>query len=120
MALGDKDGALATYAEMSARYGKDFAATDWLTFGVLLSEKSRLAEALRAFEKAVQIAPQDPRAWYNLARTSQLQGDFKAARDALQKSAAIAPGDVKAWMAKDPAFGGLPSDTGGNRSPAQP
>ena len=106
LAMGDKVYALKRYLQVLHAHPHHVSGQDWLVAGTLLAESSRWSEARDAFESAARLSPQDPRAWYNLARVQKVRGDGSAARKALDRALGLAPAQVKAWLAHDPIFGG--------------
>jgi tetratricopeptide (TPR) repeat protein len=105
LALGRKAEALKIYDAVLPKYGDRVTGQDWLTYGFLLAERSRWDDARRAFERATDMSPKDPRAWYNLARVARLQGREAASRAALERAEALAPDAVRRWLASDPILG---------------
>jgi len=65
-----------------------------LRFGLEVARKGLWQEARFRFERAVQIDPQNARAYNNLGVALEQQGDFKQAREAYEKALALAPGNL--------------------------
>jgi Tfp pilus assembly protein PilF len=68
-------------------------AEQQLEFGVKVALKGSWNEAAFRFQKAVQAADGNPRAWCNLAVARESLGQFDAAREAYEKALALSPGD---------------------------
>lgn len=62
----------------------------WLALGLTYDRQSRLQEAERAYEAAAARAPNDARAFINLAELRAEAGDLDAARTLLAKAAKLA------------------------------
>jgi spermidine synthase len=105
IALGDQPGALAVYRDLVGSSPGDMLGQDWLAYGELLAGKNLFPEARKALDRAVALTPNDPRAWYTLARVAKLQGDRAAAQAALNRASALAPEAVKSWLTHDPILG---------------
>ena len=60
--------------------------------GLRLYREGRYAEAVAAFRKALEAAPEDPRLNYDLALTCWRAGEHDAAETAAEKAAALADG----------------------------
>jgi Flp pilus assembly protein TadD len=64
---------------------------DHMDWGIRLGMLGRFERAIERFEQAVQIAPDEPSAHYNLALTHDLAGDHARARDAYARAIEIDP-----------------------------
>ena len=71
--------------------------------------KGKLEEAEELYEKAIQVAPRDGRAYLGLSRVAQRRRDFKYAKDCLKTGIANSFGDGTSG-----ANGIKVTDTGGN------
>jgi Flp pilus assembly protein TadD len=86
---GDSERALQVFNEGLKRLpGSDLI---WLNTGVYLGELSRFAESKRCLERAVQLAPDNPRAHANLAVALIELGDRIGARRALTEAVRLNP-----------------------------
>jgi predicted TPR repeat methyltransferase len=65
--------------------------------GLLLTELGRRADALRYYERAVQLEPADARHHYNLASLQRTLGDFQKAEENFNKTISLNPADYEAW-----------------------
>ncbi len=75
-----------------------------LDLGACYARKGFLAESERAYRKAAELRPDDPRAPYDLA-VLQLQRDLpEEAVASLRQAMALDAGKVRSWMAGDPAL----------------
>ncbi len=75
-------------------------ADAWLTLGVALSFQSRAQEALAAFERTLQIAPDHFDARRNLAHTRLELGQFDAARNDYEWCLSVHPCDGESWYGR--------------------
>jgi tetratricopeptide (TPR) repeat protein len=66
--------------------------------GTILSAADRHDAALALFQRAVALAPQDPRHHYNLAMELRFLGDFAGAEAACDQVIASDPGNAEAWL----------------------
>jgi tetratricopeptide (TPR) repeat protein len=70
--------------------------------GLALYELSRLADAERAFQRALALAPDDPWAIHQLGLVAERRGDAKRAAAMLAKARAISPEEFPADLPVDP------------------
>jgi len=68
----------------------------WKMLGVLLARTGRKSEALSAYQKAVQLAPQDAEAQNNLGTALEGFGRFEEAKASYRQSIALKPDYVEA------------------------
>jgi len=71
------------------------SAQDWFDEGLALSKEGKWQEALEAYEKAIEIDPQDAAAWYNKGVALDELGKYQEALWAYKKAIEISPDD--AW-----------------------
>ncbi len=67
----------------------------FLNLGSLLVERNELEEATRLLEKAVALAPKDPKVHEQLGRAYLLQNQFRPAADHLEHAVALSPNDSR-------------------------
>jgi Flp pilus assembly protein TadD len=74
----------------------DHAATaeQEMRFGIEIAQKGLWREARFRFEKAVTLAPDDPRALNDLAVALEQAGEFDKARAAYEKALKLDPGSL--------------------------
>lgn len=99
---GKRNEALKLYEKVLSAKPEAASGGDWLVVGLLHAQSGHLSRAEEAFEKAARLSPQNPQAWYNLARVRMLLRNRSGALDALERARAIAPGTVEGWLAADP------------------
>jgi tetratricopeptide (TPR) repeat protein len=63
-------------------------ADDWFNKGVALDDPGKYEEAIKAYDRAIEINPQDTKAWYNkgtvlkaLGRTIEADAAFTKAKE---------------------------------------
>jgi tetratricopeptide (TPR) repeat protein len=78
--------------------------------GVALSNLGKDEEALKAFEKAIEINPTDPEAWYNKGVALGKLGKNEEALKAFEKAIEINPTDPEAWYNKGVTLSKLGKD----------
>jgi len=64
-----------------------------LALGNMYLERDRPKEAMRIFERATQLRPDDVRAWVNLGAAFDATGGTAKAQEHYRKALALAPGD---------------------------
>ncbi|HET9031040.1 MAG TPA: sulfotransferase [Candidatus Aquilonibacter sp.] len=69
----------------------DGAAETWLFLGMLRMRQGRETDARHAFERAIEIEPENAEAWQRLAECHLTLGDAQAAREAILKAIELAP-----------------------------
>lgn len=74
-------------------------SSNWSLLGSAMKELDRLDEAIGAFERAVQLAPQDIEPAFNLAICEGLAGRPAASAARLEALAARAPNVAEVWQA---------------------
>ena len=89
--------AIQQYAA-AVRYAPDRESAR-LALGAAMSKVGRHEEAIREFLVALEIAPGDPEAHYNLAIAYLAAGNARAARQHLEQTLAISPEHVAARRA---------------------
>jgi tetratricopeptide (TPR) repeat protein len=70
--------------------------------GVALFELCRFTDAQRAFERALQLAPDDPWTLHQLGLLAERRGDPRRAGQLLAKARKLAPQDFRSELAVDP------------------
>lgn len=91
--------------------GADVETLVW--FGIALFEDRKLSEAVRALQRACELAPQSALAWSNLGRVLARVGRGDAAITALTRAAELAPDELQTQLALAEVDAGL-----GNVEPA--
>lgn len=71
----------------------------WSLLGSALKDLDRLQEAIAAFERTVQLAPEDPSSSFNLAVCENLAGQAAKAASRLQALLSRFPGIAAGWQA---------------------
>ncbi|RMD82484.1 MAG: tetratricopeptide repeat protein [Candidatus Dadabacteria bacterium] len=69
------------------------AAELWLEAGFIAVRRGRLADALERFERASELAPEDPRTWLNLGNAAFELGSYQRAEAAYRKTLELDPSD---------------------------
>jgi tetratricopeptide (TPR) repeat protein len=83
-------------AELEAALEKDrYHAEGWNALGVLYSREEKPAEAIRAWERAVEIDPRLPDALYNLAAGRSRSGDLEGAIEAMERYSVLVDGEER-------------------------
>ena len=72
--------------------------------GMALLESGSYEEAIAAFEKAMELSPQDVKAMLCRAQAVLQSGDGKAAMDAFQQVLDLDPANAEAWLGKAEAI----------------
>jgi tetratricopeptide (TPR) repeat protein len=84
--------------------------SDWLEVLKLLGDgytrRGRIAEGLEVDERLVQLCPDDPYVYYNLACSCSLLEKYEEAIAALDQAVRLGYDDFK-WLAKDPDMANL-------------
>ena len=70
--------------------------------GIALRRQKKFSEAIRYYQKALKIDPQNDNLYYNIARAYHESGDKKKSLEALEKALEINPDfwEAKALLAK--------------------
>ena len=79
------------------------------SLGCLYTEMGRYQDGLRADREMVQMEPDSPNAWYNLACSLSLTGQPDEAFAALEKAIALGYDDAE-WMQDDEDFAPIKKD----------
>ncbi len=79
------------------------------SLGCLYTEMGRYQDGLRADRQMVQMQPESPIAWYNLACSLSLTGQSEDAFAALEKAIALGYDDAE-WMQDDEDFAPIRQD----------
>ena len=102
------------YDEVVARFGHtrkpaimEQVARALFNKGVTLGELGKYEEALRAFDKAIELKPDYPLAWYNKGLTLGELGKYEEALRAYDKAIELKPDYPLAWFSKGYALGEL-------------
>lgn len=72
-------------------------AYEYAGLAMLLTALGRRREALREYEKAIALDPDEPKHCYNLACLQRSLGDIEAAEANFDRTLALAPRDYEAW-----------------------
>jgi Flp pilus assembly protein TadD len=70
------------------------SAKDELRFGIEVARRGLWQEARFRFQRAVELAPENPSALNNLAVALEQQGEFEKARAAYEHALELKPGDL--------------------------
>ena len=73
-------------------------ANSWLGLGSVLGEQGRHKEAVKAYEKVVELQPTEPEAYRALAIGHEDTGDLKKARQALEQALALDGDQLSAYQ----------------------
>ena len=76
------------------------AAGDWFNEGKALANQSNYADAVIAFNKAVEINPQYIDAWLRKGEALYAQKKYSAAIEVFNRAIEIDPQDAEAWLNK--------------------
>ena len=68
----------------------------WNNYGIALLNQSQYAQAIAAFEHVVELRPDYPDAYTNVALANFRNEKYDAAMESLNKALALAPGDARA------------------------
>jgi tetratricopeptide (TPR) repeat protein len=92
---------------ISPPQSKELEAGEWTNKGASLGNLGRNEEAIRCFDKAIELDPQDARAWNNKGNCLRLLGRHEEAIRCFDKAIELDPQDAAAWMNKGTALGSL-------------
>ncbi len=70
---------------------------DWFSMGIDLYKKDKYDEAVRAYDKALEVDPQDAEAWNNKGIALGMQGRYNEALEAFGKAVEINSSYAEAW-----------------------
>lgn len=86
-----RDGLLSEAEELSLAMTRDFPALQfgWKVLGAVLQQSNRLEESLGPFKRAIEIAPDDAEAHFNLGTTFEELVRLNEARSAYEKAIAL-------------------------------
>jgi tetratricopeptide (TPR) repeat protein len=87
-------------------YGQTTAA-GWHDKGFALSNQGKLDDALRCFEEAVKLNPNDALSWYDIGVILGGYGKYADAVKAYENAIQIDPYDARSWWGKGAALGKL-------------
>lgn len=93
--LRQPERALAAYCD-SHRAAPDHVGT-LLTLGWLEAQQQHWSPAAQWLRRAVELAPDDAQAWFNLAYVLDQGGDDATALAAFGRATALDPGNDRAW-----------------------
>ncbi len=71
--------------------------TDWFNIGIDLYKKDKYDEAIQAYDKALEVDPQDAEAWNNKGIALGMQGRYNEALEAFGKAVEINSSYAEAW-----------------------
>lgn len=83
---------LLKFLENRAR-GAEAKAADHRLLALLHARRGQDAEALKALDAALKLAPKDAEAWFEKARVQARQSDFEGALKSLEAATTAAPGE---------------------------
>ncbi len=72
------------------------AAHGWRMLGLLERREGKLAAAARAYDRALELAPDDPQLWVDIGRLRYIGGEHLTAIEAAQRALAAAPDHPRA------------------------
>lgn len=84
-------------------------ALPWYNEGITLVKLSQYNEAIKSFNKAIEIYPQYADAWYEKARCYSIKGEKANAFQSLNRAVTFDP-NLKAQAQRDPDFRWLSND----------
>jgi tetratricopeptide (TPR) repeat protein len=87
-------------------------ATDWNNKGIALVQQEKYDEALEAFNKSIELDPENSTLWKNKCHTLTLMSRYSDAIQACDKAIEINPCNFLAWHDKGTAFKSLGNATG--------
>jgi tetratricopeptide (TPR) repeat protein len=93
--LGKIDEARAAYMK-NVELEPTSAATAWRNFGISLYNANRLADAIEPLQKATELDPKNPQAWYLLGASLLMKMTMKKVGD--KEVPEFAPGTVEAYQ----------------------
>ena len=88
-------GQLAALHEASDSRGSAGAHAE---LGDLWSALAEYAAAERSYSQAIELAPSEPRFWFNRAAVRRFLGQIKAAEADYDRVISLAPADAQAWL----------------------
>ena len=91
-------------------------ATDWNNKGIALVQQEKYDEALEAFNKSIELDPENSTLWENKCLTLTLLGRYSDAIQACDKAIEIDPCNVLAWYNKGTVFKLLGNATAADRA----
>lgn len=91
------------FKKLSARFGYEIKIPENLLnmIGYELMQEKRLAEAIAAFKKTVELYPNSANAYDSLAEAQEKKGDVKAARENFEKAYKLAESQGNKELAKN-------------------
>lgn len=72
-------------------------ATDWFAEGLSLYNQDRFEESVQAYDKAIEIDPQDAETWNNKGIALGILGRYGEALEAFEQATAINSSYAEAW-----------------------
>jgi len=79
-------------------------AEDWLKKGDALYDQGNYTEAIRAYDEAITLDPEDVYAWYNKGWALYSLGNYTEAIQAFDEAIRLDPEYAGAWTSKGIAF----------------
>ena len=73
-------------------------AEDLIGMGLELYQNRSYQEALEAYDQALLLSPDDPRAWMGKGQVLSVLGDYNRSLLAYQNATRISPDDPEAWF----------------------
>jgi tetratricopeptide (TPR) repeat protein len=83
------------------------SASDWVDNGMRLYSQGKYFDALQAYDKAIELDPNNARAWHCKCIALTSRGKYDEAIKACDKALELDPKDAKAWATKASALNSL-------------
>jgi tetratricopeptide (TPR) repeat protein len=77
---------------------------DWVDQGNALYDQGKYDEAVQAYDKAIEVNPENADTWYNKGLALERQNKYNEAIQAYDKAIELDPKDADAWSAKGAAL----------------
>jgi len=86
---------------------EEMGSWEWNNKGISLNSLSKYQEAIKCFDKAINIDPLNSGAWNNKGSSLHLLGRGREALSCLEKALKLNPSNARAWANKGSLFSGL-------------
>jgi tetratricopeptide (TPR) repeat protein len=103
--LIEKSNELISRLELSEKLGTKLKPDDYYIRGVNLFYKGQYEEALKTFDKVIELKPDDADAWSNKGAALGKLDQYEEALKAYDKAIELKPDDADAWYNKGVALG---------------